>query len=363
MTYGIPFRSELTTRVGKVWRRWKYQTDLTQALRMLPYIMAKVPLQTGLPSPTLWQVRGTSITETNILQIMLGPAGGPVVAILKLPRTHDATMSLHRQAIALAALHADDRLGMWRTFLPERVAQGQIGGWLYVVEKAIYGRNASKVISNPRARERLQTAATATINALHQRTSNSVVVDQALIERWVEQPLELIGYSIPMLTGSSRHLIAITRLNVELHRALCGRTVYTSWIHGDFWPGNLLTTPGGGELVGIIDWEFAAPHELPLHDILHLLLYTRKLVRRCELGDVIQELLTGAPWDDHERALLEKVAPEFIGGAAGLRTMLALYWLRHVGSNLFQNAAYCRNRVWVTRNIEAVLQAFERLAV
>jgi len=47
---------------------------------------------------------------------------------------------------------------------------------------------------------------------------------------------------------------------------LAGRTLTVSWVHGDFTPGNILVTPDGTSVTGIIDWDHSASKELPQLD-------------------------------------------------------------------------------------------------
>ena len=52
------------------------------------------------------------------------------------------------------------------------------------------------------------------------------------------------------------------------------------------------------ELHGIVDWEASTAVELPLHDLLHLLLSTRRLRTGRELGHIICEQLRSLHTDD-----------------------------------------------------------------
>jgi aminoglycoside phosphotransferase (APT) family kinase protein len=255
----------------------------------------------------------------------------------------------------LAALLADLGSCEWTTILPNPLAQGEIAGQAYVVERALPGRQAQGLLSDPVARTRLQTAAAATIGELHRRTAQSAVVGGELLDRWVDGPVDLIRRSIPMLSHSARNDQALKRLAAELHEALAGRRLPVGWIHGDFWPGNMLTTPDGAMLTGLVDWDLAARDELPLHDLLHMVLYTRKLVHRCELGDVVRALLNGTGWTPHERTLVASANLALMDDAAGERAMVLLYWLRHIASNFIQRDDYGRNWFWVKKNIEGVL--------
>jgi aminoglycoside phosphotransferase (APT) family kinase protein len=184
---------------------------------------------------------------------------------------------------------------------------------------------------------------------LHRRSAARVQVDAAVLERWVSGPAAVLrGQG----GRGSRGLDAVAD---ELVDALHGRTLTAGWIHGDFWPGNLLVRPDG-TLGGIVDWDAAAPVGLPLHDLLHLLLFTRRLTRRLELGRIVAEQLRAPVWTAHERRVLEA---DHAAGALPDRASLLLYWLHHAAAHTRQQhgARSARYRVWWLRNVEPVLAA------
>jgi len=230
-----------------------------------------------------------------------------------------------------------------------------IDGEVYFVESALPGGSAHRLPPDPETRRQLQTVAAGAIRQFHTRTASSVVVDTELLDRWIEQPLQRLRRLMGGRANGAANAAAIRRVETELRDSLLGRRLSASWVHGDYWTGNLLTEPGGS-LTGIIDWDLAAPDDLPLRDLLHLLLYTRKLVQRCELGDVVRRLLIACIWTSHERELIEAMDEALPGDYLSERTRVLIYWLRHVSANLEQSPAYARNWLWVHRNIDNVLR-------
>jgi aminoglycoside phosphotransferase (APT) family kinase protein len=113
-----------------------------------------------------------------------------------------------------------------------------------------------------------------------------------------------------------------------------------AWVHGDYWPANVIFDPALA-VTGIIDWEWAAPRELPAHDLLYLAIHMRMRSEGRELGPVVQSLLAGN-------------ASELVGGVD--RETLLLVWLRHVAYNLTQSPGDARNWVWTSRNVDSVLR-------
>src|SRR6476469_2305096 len=138
----------------------------------------------------------------------------------------------------------------------------------------------------PQASAHLKQRAATIVRALHEATATSVRVDAPRLERWVAAPARIVRRATIRLSRPTYYTAATRQLEDELHGALAGRMVDTGWIHGDFWPGNLLVHQCG-EIVGVVDWERAMSDELPLHDLMHLLLFTRKQVHQWGEADVI----------------------------------------------------------------------------
>jgi aminoglycoside phosphotransferase (APT) family kinase protein len=266
-------------------------------------------------------------------------------------------MRLRQQVHILTMLHADGRLAEWRALVPTLLAVGEIEGHAYIVQQLLPGREATSVLSSPAARARMQVAAAAAIGELHRLTAASVVVDAGMLERWIDAPLQVVRHvtaTLPRAAGNER---AIERLAIELREALAGRTLSVCTVHGDFVPGNILVTPDGAALTGIVDWELAAHDDLPLLDLLLLLLCVRMVVHRCELGNIVRALLDGAEWTHHERALVEAAEVALPGDAVGMRAMVLLCWLRYVAASLGKSQYFAGHRLWMMKNIEAVLQS------
>jgi aminoglycoside phosphotransferase (APT) family kinase protein len=127
--------------------------------------------------------------------------------------------------------------------------------------------------------------------------------------------------------------------------------VRTSWIHGDFWPGNLLSAQPGGLVTGVVDWDCASDQQLPLHDLLHLHVFTRRLTRGDELGHIVVRALRSGIGD-----ALGVSAGEVATWLDGVpqRPAVLLYWLRHV--LLFIDSESHRDKpYWLRANVEHVL--------
>jgi len=150
----------------------------------------------------------------------------------------------------------------------------------------------------------------------------------------------------------------LNQLEQLLHSQIAGRELAFSWTHGDFWPGNLLVQPATGVIGGVVDWDRASAEQLPLHDLLHLLAYTRKLQRRSELGEEIVSYLLPAAFDKYERALLKTAIEqlELPTSADFFRAVSLLYWLRFATTNLSRYPAFQRDSRWLKHNVFLVLK-------
>lgn len=337
----------------RLWRRWSGR-ELSAARERARAILDVIPPLPGVSRPSSWTIQRSLWTDTEVAVLAVGPFDRPPVAILKLLGSQDGAASLQRHYAALTALHRDPRLEGWREILPEPLTAGTIASRFYLAERALPGGQAQDLLAYPTLRRRMQHDAARAIGELHRRTARSVVVDARLLERWVAQPLSRIRH-LWLLGGGAYHK-AIDRLSHELHEALLGRELAVSWIHGDLWPGNLLVQPASGELTGIVDWDMAAPDELPTHDLLHLLLYTRSLVQRRDLGEIVRAQIESPTWERHEAELLAALAPRR-GDALPERILVLLYWLRHIASNLVQSPHYALHPLWIRKNIQEVLRS------
>ena len=150
--------------------------------------------------------------------------------------------------------------------------------------------------------------------------------------RWVDAPLgELLRHT----AVQGRSAYRLERLRDELHAALDTGSSPAAWIHGDFWLGNLLfyrtLRP-----TGIVDWEASAPLELPLHDVLHLLLYTRRLTSGRELGQMLLRPLAEALVSRGARTP-GAAAGVAGGGRAVPAPRASSLWLRHAAVHARQH--------------------------
>lgn len=306
------------------------------------------------------KVTAVRATSTGVLVFVLAPPGGLPCAVVKMAITFAAAAGLARETATLASLHADARLGEWRGLVPRPMAAGTLDGHPYRVDSVLPGASISGPVRDPIARAALLGAAAQSVAALHQATARPVRADSEIREMWIDTHISELERR---MRQHRTYAPLLRRLHGELHDSLAGLTLSAGRIHGDYWLGNLLFA--GADLAspaptGIVDWETAAPLELPLHDQFHLVLYTRRLIAKRELGGIVRQLLDAGGWSADEHAALDRNRTWGCEvGSLSDRHALLLYWLRQVATHARQQRQVpgYRYRLWERRNVLAVLNA------
>jgi hypothetical protein len=296
------------------------------------------------------------LTASGRAIVMLAPPGKSPRAVIKLPLTAEARSALERETRVLAALHADERLGDWRSLVPLPLAEGTVLGQPYRIESVLTGSSVGGRAGDDATRGVMLEAA-ASIHFLHRTTMTVASCDSRLAERWIDAPIRDLARH-----GDRRRprlASRLDRLRAELHGAVSGRVFSMSWVHGDYWLGNLLSSPGAPTIEGIVDWDAAGSDELAIHDVLHLLFYTRRLRTGRELGGMVRGHLRGERWSPWERRFLQRYGAWCHDGSLSDRHAVLMYWLRHAAFHVRQQARSptYRHRIWEMRNVQPVLAA------
>jgi O-antigen/teichoic acid export membrane protein len=339
----------------RVYRWWPNRRRERRAAQLAPAILGQVVAADGLQAAAGWSLQWCVQSVTDRTVAAVGPPGGAPQAIIKLATTPAAAAGLGREREALATLRADPRLGAWRRILPTVLADGEASGYPYAVESFCTGAVASGLLADASRTAAFQQAAASQIGVLHAATAEPVTIDASLLGRWVERPIFELRRFRPQPWRSR----ALDRISGELHLAFAGRTLPMGWIHGDFGPSNVLLTPDGGGVAAIVDWELAVSPDLPLVDVVTLLLATRTQAQHRELGDVVRTLLADTRFSDLESGLLDTAQPGLADDAQELLATVLLCWLRHVAANLTKSVRYSHHRIWIRNNVDVVLEAFQ----
>ena len=292
-----------------------------------------------------WRVDGTLRTVSDASVVILSSPGRS--AVLKIAGTSLGASALLRERDVLMQLGRDETLGHLRPLLPSVLDAGHHKDGAYLLLSRLPGDRARCETGSMRAA--VAEAVRDAIGPLHHLKSATVVADESLLERWIDQPAARIAQALPH-SGADRG--ALERLVGVLHRSVEGHEVTLGWAHGDLHPGNVLVAEG--VVQGIIDWGGACNKSLPVLDLVHWLLTTELTGGPRELGGRVAGRL-GAPrcWTGAEQRLLLSVP----GGAElPARVLLLLSWLQHVQANLAKSERYSASPVWLRRNVLPVLR-------
>jgi hypothetical protein len=293
------------------------------------------------------------LTSTDVAVVVVSPPAQPPCAVFKLPMTARAVDGMLRESRTLAALHADERLGDWRRLVPVSLASGTLEGRSYRVDAPLHGRVVLEWLREETTRGHVLESAAETIHVLHRATASAVEVGERLAAQWIDAPAnDLLVHGAADGLGSQ-----LGALRDELRAALVGQSLSAGWIHGDYWLGNLLFVAGDTRPRGIVDWDAAGEPALPVIDVLHLLLFTQRLITGRELGDIVVEQLRGRDWPEDERRVLDRYGTWCHGDSLSERQLLLLCWLRHVAHHARQqdDDRTLGYRRWQSRNVRAVL--------
>ena len=349
----------------QLFRRVREWRSLAVARRRIPGILSDLPAAIRAEGAGLWKIHWIAWTGPSPLDTRkppmgtrvvaaVGPEDGPVL-VIKLPGTAAETRGLRRQQHAMKTIRESPSIGDWRTLVPSSAHEGSSGGRTFFVEQALPGRSAYDLLESVPCVELLCRAARV-IRGLHERTGASVMVDGDAFRHWVSDPLLRLRRLAQEAHGAHDWGGALAELEEELQEALVGRLVWRSWIHGDFWLGNVLMQADAG-VTGLVDWDRAGPSELAFQDVVHLLLVARLFARPTQtfFGEVVSAFLSGADWTaDELQVLSEADLPFPSSDARGQRALVLLCWIRRMLSDL-DATDLPPSDLWITRNIEVVL--------
>lgn len=308
-----------------------------------------------------WAVKRVILVDFARAIVAIGPpTSQDVAAVIKIARNVDADRSMDHHRRALRQLRADPRLAELRSILPEEVCAGRIGRHTYVVEKALPGIDARNLLEDAATSARMQLTSLESIQLLHERTAEVVTVDGALTARWIDEPLRKIRGLEATYPRIALYRLAIDDLAQKLTSALTGRRMAISWIHGDFFPGNILVSPDGGAVKGLVDWDLAAPGELPVLDRMQFFIGIHLARTRSEWGPSVVALLDEGRFPTAVTHPIAFAHSTLEGEPLGFNEATLLTWLRHISCNLTKSAHYSRHRYWIKTNVEGVLESLHQ---
>lgn len=270
-------------------------------------------------------------------------------AVVKVARSPEAAQELSTDLSVVSALRDDPRLADWTSILPRRIASWTSPTSGYSLEVPIVGVDGRRLDWTD------LTVATAAISAaaeavgqLHRRTGRRELISERQVGRLVRTPVAAL---FALYRDHSRQFRSLRRLESRLSSRMMDQEMTLGWVHGDYTPGNLIMAPDGSSVRGIVDWGGGLASAPACMDTVTLLLSTRMLRDRRELGPVMLEIARGAVLTDAEERLLA-------GDPSDLEAQwkLALSWLNHVSANLRKASYYGRHLLWRAINVDPVLE-------
>jgi len=286
------------------------------------------------------------VTRGGSVLTEVGPGDVPVALVKMGVRAADRR-NLRRQARIVRLIHSRTGLASLSGLVAKPLLAGEESGWTFVIESRLPGRPSTADQGSGTTR----LAALSAIALLHRGTVCQTTVREDLLHRWVTTRVGTVSALIDARSDAA-DAAALTRLESELRSRLDGCSVRVGWIHGDYWPGNILVSEAGS-IVGIVDWDSLQSRELPLHDSLHYVVTARRLAEKQPWGGTVRRLLSAASSDAEESAFAELHATP---PSIDRRTALLLYWLRGVEANGRRHPATTGQATWVRANVRPVLE-------
>lgn len=347
-------------RVSKPWTRHIARKELGRQAAFAEGLLAQLARDGQIgPDAEALRITSTVLTRSDVLVALIGePGQDEPRLVLKLPLTPDATRSTTDHRHVVAALHELPELASFCAFVPRAVAWGDQQGRPYYLETALPGVGAADLVRRQAEPASMMRDAARLIGQLHLGTLRRQLVDETLFARLAGDDLAFLRQLSGGWPDATLLRQKLDQLGELLRGQIAGHELPFSWTHGDFWPGNLLIQPASGQIGGVVDWDRASADQIPLHDMLHLLAYTRKLQQRSELGQEIVSYLLPAAFDKYERSLVKEAIEqlELPASVDFFRAITLLYWLRFAATNLSRYPAFQRDSRWLKNNVFLVLK-------
>jgi O-antigen/teichoic acid export membrane protein len=311
-----------------------------RAMRLVRSRLVDVP-QGALPDGPV----GLLGFQHDVLVVSAGTASIPLVVRIAIGRQGRRGIAAHRDQ--LRSLREDPQLEPLVDLIPEVLVADHATSWL--VETALPGESASQL--DRKAKDRAMRAGLAALGELHAATARQLIVGEKLVDRWVHEPIAAIAEVVQ----SPRAAAGLQSLHRRLTSELLGRPLTIARLHGDPSFDNLLFSPDGAEVTGMVDWESSGPG-VPELDLVGLVLARRAHLGTEEMGTEVLDLLANG-WSADERELLG--SSWSVNAHVRPTTFVLLAWLGHVGANLAKTERYGHNGWWVRHNVVQVLEALD----
>ena len=344
----------LLKKISKPYRRWQSERLLHRLSPRIPEIVKACPQLTAIAPAEQWKIQQVVPTLSDTQSFVIGLDDSPVTAILQISVSQRAITSFEHQTKVLAHLRADPRLSDQQRLLPHLLLERNDKDCSYWIFERLPGVNALTALDQANNPDGILQRVTEAIGVLHQRTADEITVDDRFLEQWVSAPIEVIRTSTLPYYQRQSHAF-LNCLAQQLADSLIGRTIVTSWTHGDYWPGNILLSPEHDTVTGILDWDLAQPDGIPSLDLVNILASALRLEKRKELGEIVIDVYKQGTWPSGKQMLWQQTTQAFAGKLPELRDTLMIFWLWHLSANLLKSKRYSFNPIWARYNYGYVL--------
>ena len=230
--------------------------------------------------------------------------------------------------------HAFEGLHLLTSYrlVPDPIGAGRIGDWAWTCESAVDGRRSTRELA-------------AVVPAVSEFL--------ATLPRRREPPnlrreLEVVATHLPDTAP------ILARLGARLDATFAD--VASVMRHGDLWSGNLLVL--GGDLVGVVDWDWWSPAGVPGTDLLHLMATDTRHRQGRSLGAVVRS----RPWElpSVSGPLARLLAAQAVDPSPDLLASVGTaWWLTQISGDLHRNPTLAADTRWVQENVSSVLADFQ----
>ena len=186
----------------------------------------------------------------NDLVLIFADAAKHPTHVMKITRSGSYGFKLEREHSALGQVVRDDRL---RAVVPHPHYQGDFAGQSFLIQEGLPGTSLFRLLAAQGLNRRTRRLIGEAVDLLVQINSLPTTADSSL--------------ELPADTDLALDEAERDRLSEGRHELAAATDSY--FLHGDFWPRNLLVT--GDRITGIVDWEFAEPAAPLPSDIVWLL--------------------------------------------------------------------------------------------
>jgi hypothetical protein len=196
---------------------------------------------------------------------------------VKLPLVHFAETRLHKQCEMLSYLH---RREIWDRFepppkpapaqpqkvFPKILDRGEFEGQAYFLESRVKGAPLSRLQVPREAFHKVCDTLFLFWQQVQTCCGAPVLIDRGKFAQFFQRPLsQLVEWAQP----PQPYQEILRKLEDFFAGHFGEQRVFLGLVHGDFSTKNILANPKNFELSGIIDWDMATLHSVPLLDVLH----------------------------------------------------------------------------------------------